>query len=495
MSTKHYLVFDLGASNGRAVAAHFDGSRVELEEVHRFDNRPVYLTGVWFWDVLRLFSEIKIGVQKAVRLYPGIASLGVDTWGVDFGFLDGKGLLLGNPVHYRNERGNGMQGEVYEKMPAYELFSLSGIFLLSIMSVFHLYGMKVDGFSPFVHGRRFLMMPDLFHYLLCGEAVNEYTNATTTALYNQSEKRWESRILDRLGIPPGLFGEPVLPGTRIGALQDAVCRELEVPPIPVVAPATHDSASAEAGIPVTDTQKSWAWLSLGTWGVIGMETDRPVVTRQVFEAGYGNEGEARGGSFLACNINALFVLQQCRQKWMKDAGREISWEEIVQAALAAGPAAAHLDVDQPAFGQPQADMPRVIAGYCGRTGQDSPQSIGEVAACIYESLALKFGYRFRQLQEFTGRPIELLHLVGGGIRAELLCQWTADAAGAPVAAGPVETSVAGNLIMQMKGTGDIGSLEEGREIIRRSSEVREYAPRERGRWEELAGRYGELIGP
>jgi sugar (pentulose or hexulose) kinase len=494
MSAKHYLVFDLGASNGRAVVAHFDGSRVQLEEVHRFDNRPVYATGTWFWDALRLFSEIKIGIQKAVKLYPQIESLGIDTWGVDFGFLDDKGQLLGNPVHYRNERGNSMPEEVFKKIPAYELFSLSGIFVISIMSVFHLYGMKLDGFAPFVHGRRLLMMPDLFHYLLTGEAVNEYADATTTVMYNQTEKRWEPRILDRLGIPRELFAEPVLPGTRLGALQASVCKELEVPAIPVVVPATHDSASAEAGIPVTDPARNWAWLSLGTWGVSGMETQRPVVSKEVFEAGYGNEGDAQGGTFLACNINALFVLQQCRQKWMKDAGKEISWDEIVQASLAAGGAAAHLDVDQPRFAQPQPDMPRVIAEYCRETGQKAPESVGEVARCVYESLALKFGFRFRQLAGFTGRPIELLHVVGGGTQCAPLCQWTADASGVPVAAGPVETAAAGNLIMQMKGTGEVSSLAEGREIIRHSSEVKDYQPRDRERWEEAGQRYLRLLG-
>jgi rhamnulokinase len=494
MSAKHYLIFDLGASNGRVVAAHFDGRRVAFEEIHRFDNRPVYASGTWLWDVLRLYSEIKIGIQKAVGLYPDIASLGVDTWGVDFGFLDDKGLLLGNPVHYRNERGNSTTGDVFAKIPAYELFTLSGIFLLSIMSLFHLYGMKLDGFSPFVHGRRFLMMPDLFHYLLSGEAVNEYANATTTAMYNQAEKRWEPRILDRLEIPRRLFSEPVLPGTRIGTLQESVCRELEVPAIPIVVPATHDSASAEAGIPVTDTQKSWAWLSLGTWGVLGMETERPLLSRKVFEAGYGNEGDARGGTFLACNINALFVLQQCREKWMKDAGRELTWEEIVQAAVASGPAVCHIDVDLPRFAQPQSDMPRVIAEYCGETGQKAPQTMGEAAVCIYESLALKFGHRFRQVQEFTGGPIELLHLVGGGTKCAPLCQWTANVTGVPVAAGPVETAAAGNLIMQMKGTGEVASLEEGREIIRRSTELDEYTPQDPERWSALSDRFAELTG-
>ena len=494
MAEKNFLIFDLGASNGRAVVARFDGERYTLDVTHRFDNRPVLAAGTLCWDLLRLYSEIKIGIQKTLRAYPRIESMGLDTWGVDFGFIDRKGRILGNPVHYRDARRNAATQDVFRIMPARRLFDLTGVFVLSIDSLFCLHAMKADGSPELANADRLLMMPDLFNYLLTGEAVNEFAIATTTLAFNQSEGRWEPRVLEPLGIPTGLFRPPVMPGTLIGPLQESVRHELEVPAIPVIAPATHDTASAETGVPVTERGRSWAFLSIGTWGVLGVETPAPVISEEVFASGCGNEGGAEGRNLLVANITGLWIAQQCREKWIKETGSELPWDSIVRGCREAPCLAAFIDVDDPVFAGVQPDMPRVIAGYCRDKGLPVPAGRGEAARCVYESLALKFRRRLEQQESLTGGAIDLIHMVGGGTQNESLCQWTADATGVPVVAGPVETTVAGNLLMQLKGTSQISSLEEGRRIVSVSSDTRTYEPRDASAWDEAYARYRRAFG-
>lgn len=484
MASRRFLVFDFGASNGRALIAEFDGKKINFKQIHRFDNRPVNAFGTLYWDILRLYSELKIGIQKAIKEYSNIAALGVDTWGVDFGFIDKNGKLLANPIHYRDFRRNNITEQVFDIIPSYELFMLSGAFILPIMSVFNMFALKTDGASELMNAHKFLMVPDIFNYFLTGEVINEFTEAATSVMFNQNDKKWEKNILKPLGIPEKLFTPPVMPGTRVGGIQPSVCLELGIPAIPVIAPATHDTSSAEAGIPLVHTGREWAFISIGTWGVCGMEVEKPIINMEVYESGYGNEGSADGGYFLACNITGLWIIQQCRENWMNNQARDISWEEIIEASLKAPRFKLLIDVDNPLFSQPQSNMPETIAEYCREKRLKEPANSGEMARAIYESLVMKFKYRLEQLERITKRKVEYIHLIGGGINNDQLCQWTSDATGLPCFAGPAEATAAGNLIMQLKGMGEINYLQEGREIIRNSLPVKEYIPKEKEMWEE-----------
>jgi len=493
MATKNFLIFDFGASNGRALVARFDGQKFSLEETHRFENRPVFAAGTLYWDILRLHSELEIGILKSVHKYRDIASLGLDTWGTDFGFIDKNGKLLANPIHYRDARRSSVLEEVFQIISQKELFYLTGMHMFPMASIFLMYALKKDKAAELLNAEKYLMMPDLFNYLLTGEVTNEFSDATMSLMLNQRTGKWEMKIFERLGFPPNLFSEVIMPGTRVGLIQPALCRKLEIAPLPVIAPAAHDTASAVAGVPVADENANWAFLSMGTWCTSGMEILEPLITEEVFNSEYGNEGGAEGRTFLAGNMTGQWILQQCREKWMKDGRRDLSWEEIVSSSAKAKSFQALIDVDDPVFGQPQVDMPRVIMEYCREKGQKAPAGVGEISRCVLESLALKFKQYFKQLERITSKKIGLLHLVGGGTRNPLLCQWTSNATDIPVKAGPAETTAAGNLIMQLKGMGEIGSLQEGRELVRRSSQLKDYMPQDREKWEEAYSKYSGLF--
>jgi rhamnulokinase len=333
-------------------------------------------------------------------------------------------------------------------------------------------------------------MGDLFNYFLTGRKANEFTRFTTSVLYNQKSKRMEDSIFESLGLPGDIFPGFIYPGQKLGDLSDEVAKELEIDPLTVVSPSMHDTASAVAGIPVR-SKKKWAFTSLGTWACMGVENREVLISDRIYDAEFFNEAGVEDTNLLVKNINGLWIIQQCRQRWLKD--KDISWDKIVELSKDANPFSSFIDVDMPRFSQPQTDMPDVIRAYCGSTGQRKPDSVGEVARCVYESLALKIRYYFEMLERFIGQSFELMHLVGGGTQNRLLCQWVADSIGKLVAAGPTETTAIGNLMMQLKADGEIDSIEEGRQISFSSSEVFEYKPQDTARWDEAYGRFIDVI--
>lgn len=493
MPHKYYLTFDLGASNGRSLMGTFNGKKLTVKEIHRFENRPVFITNTLYWDILRLHSEILFTIQKAVNEYRHFCSLGIDTWGLDFGFIDKNGRLLGNPIHYRDIKRNNISDDFFNIIPKKELFKLTGIFITSSMSIFNLYSLKKEKASEFLYADKFLLIPDILNYLLTGEIFNEFTNASCTALYDIRNRSWNEKIFKNIGIDTSILGKLIHPGEKIEKIQKNVCSRLNIPPIPVIVPATHDTASAEAGIPVSKNKKTWAFISIGTWCICGTEIDKPLINNQVFYSGFGNEGGVENKYYLAKNITGLWIIQQCRENWTRTNKRNLSWMEINTSISRTKPFQSFIDVDDPIFSQPSMNMPQLIRDYLKHKGMNIPDTIGDIARCFFESLVMKFTMNIQKLQQIIERKFEIIHLVGGGVKNNLLCQWTANCLGINVSAGPVEATGIGNILMQLKGTSEIKNIDEGREIVRSSFTIDHYEPRNKERWQEAYHKYQQFL--
>jgi len=493
MIKKSFLVFDFGASNGRAIVGNYNGNKIEMDVTHRFDNTPVLAAGTLYWDILRLYAELKNGIQLSISKYKDILSLGVDTWGADFGILDKNGKLIANPVHYRDDRRAKDAESLLKVIPEEQLFNMTGSSITPIFDLFQLYSLKIHDAPEIKNAKTFLSISDIFNYFLTGNTFNELTRFTTSILYDQKEARLADAIFDKLSLPKDIFPPILGPGEKIGEITENICKELDVRPVEVIAPATHDTASAVAGIPVTDKNSNWAFLSMGTWCCLGKETEKPLISSTIFKKRWSNEAGVEGKNLFVKNYNGLWIIQQCREKWIKEKGEDISWKDIDRLYPAAKPFRAFIDMDDPAFGQHQLDMPKIVMDYCRKTGQEVPLSIGEISRCIYESIVLKFRHYILMLEILTGRKIELLHIVGGGTKNKLTCKWMADATGKPLKAGPTETTSMGNLIMQLKAAGEINSLDEGRQISQNSSEVDYFTPEDSQAWDMAYERYSKIL--
>jgi rhamnulokinase len=480
-----YLAVDLGAESGRVVLGRFDGGHVSLEEIHRFPNLPVRLPDGLHWDVLRILHEIKEGLAKAVG-GEEIEGVGVDSWGVDFGLLDRDGALVSNPYHHRDSRTEGMVDEALRLASRKEIYGTTGIQFLPINTLYQLLAMRG---SPLLEAAEtLLLIPDLINYWLTGEKACEYTNATTTQLLDLQTGGWSQDLLKKLDLPSGLFAPTVSPGTELGPVLPEVAEEIGAEP-PVFAVASHDTASAVVAVPAK--ADDFAYISSGTWSLVGVETRSPVVTQEAIEANFTNEGGFAGSTRFLKNVMGLWLLQECRRQWARE-GHEYSYEELARIAEGA-PSGPLVDPDHPAFLTP-GDMSARIRRFCEETGQAPPERPAEFARCVFESLALKYGHAIEQAQNLTGQRVGTVNVVGGGSQNALLCQLTADAAQLPVVAGPVEATAMGNVMVQAFAQNRVESPEEIRAIVRGSFEASTYEPGgDAEEWSGLRERFSKLL--
>lgn len=469
----YVLAFDLGASSGRAMLGHLHGGKIELEEIHRFANDPVLVNGRLHWDILRLFHELKQGLLKVKQREIKLDSLAIDTWAVDFGLLDEAGQLLANPFHYRDARNNEAFAEAIKLIGEQTLYEKTGIQQLTFNTIFQFIAMHKQKNTALAQGKHFLMIPSLLRFFLTGRMVNEFTNATTTQLLNATTKQWDKELLAYAGLDVKLLGDVVKPGTFVGQLQPSICEELNIEPIAVIATAEHDTAAAVAAVPATEP--SFIYISSGTWSLMGTEISSPLLTKQAASLNFTNEGGVNDTYRLLKNIMGMWMINECKREW-DSKGEIYSFSELVQLAEQAEPFQHYLDVDDESF-LGSGNMLTRIDLYCEKTKQHKPTSVGAYARAIYEGLAFKYRYTLEQIESLTGEKYRGIHIVGGGIQNELLCQWTADATGVYVWAGPVEASALGNMLVQWIASGCIDSLQEGRAIIKETFNIKQYAPK------------------
>ena len=483
------LAVDLGASGGRVVAGGFDGRLLELEEVHRFDNGPVTMAGRLIWDLPRLWQEVSLGLRAAAARHGrAVSSVGVDTWGVDFSFLAADGDLLANPVCYRDARTQGMLAATTAAVPREEIFAATGLQFMEINSLYQLMALKQAESRVLAAADRLLMIPDLFHWLLSGVASNERTNASTTQCFDPQSGDWARPLMERLGLPPRIFGPISDPGTVLGPMRPDVAAETGLTGVRVVLPGTHDTASAVAAVPADEPpspRPEWCYVSLGTWALIGAELDRPLVTPECLARNFTNEAGIGGTTRLLKNVCGLWLVQQCRAAWQR-AGQEWSWDQLTALAAEAPPLVTLVDPNHPSLVAP-ADMPAAIRALARASGEPEPETTAATVRAALESVAAAVRRTLGELDSLLGRRVGRVHVVGGGVKNSLLCQMIADATGRPVVAGPVEATAIGNLLVQLLARDGKVDLRAIRRVVRDTFEPVRYEPKDAARWNDRLG--------
>lgn len=485
------LAFDLGASSGRAVVGHLDDGHLTIETIYSFPNEPVWVHHHLYWDVLQLLHRVKHGLITArLKGYGDIQSIGIDTWGVDFGLLGGNGELLGNPYHYRDPHTLNMMEAVEQLLPRQELFAQTGIQFMPINTLYQLYALKKAASPLLEKAETLLLMPELLRYFLTGERISEWTIVSTTQLGDPRTRTWNLPLIEQLGLPSHLFQQPVPAGTIAGELLPAVAEEVGLDTLPVIAVAEHDTASAVAAVPAE--QAEFAYLSSGTWSLIGTEIAEPMLNERALAMNVTNEGGINNTVRLLKNVTGLWLVQECRRIWRNE-GKQFSYEDEGMLIAKSAPFQSFIDPDDPMFLAP-AHMPRQIQQYCRQTGQPIPESDGALLRCIVESLALRYRFVLERIESLVQKRFAGLHIVGGGSQHSALCQYTANALGRPVWAGPQEATAIGNLLVQLIALGKITDIQHARQIVRHSFPLISYEPLEVAAWENAYQTFLQVTG-
>ena len=479
MKQYSFLAFDLGATSGRTILGTLNEGKLQMKELTRFPNQILELGGHFYWNIYSLYAHLKAGMVAAAKEDVEIESIGIDTWGVDFAFLGSDGQMLGMPYAYRDPHTMGAPEEYFEKiMSRKEVYEATGIQVMNFNSLYQLYAMKRDKSSLLAAAKEALFIPDALSYMLTGKKVVEYTIASTSQMLNPRTKKFEKELLEKMGVDPELFGQIVMPGYVIGELTDTLASETGLGKIPVVAVAGHDTASAVAAVPAKN--EKFAYLSSGTWSLMGIEVKDPIITEETMRLNITNEGGVEGTTRLLKNITGMWILEQCIKEWKKEA-IEYTYPEIVKMARDAEPFQSFIDPDDASFANPKS-MIAAIKEFCTKSGQKVPRNHSELIRCIFESLALKYKNvldKFRSLAPF---PIERLHIIGGGAKNRLLNQFTANATGVTVVAGPSEGTAIGNIMLQARAAGCVNSLQEMRNMISEAIEIETFTPEDTDAW-------------
>jgi len=479
MKKKSFLAFDIGATSGRSIIGTLDNGRLQMKELTRFPNQMLQIGQHLHWNIYSLFEHLKEALKALKNEGVEITSIGIDTWGVDFVLLAKDGSILGAPYAYRDPHTDGAPDKFFKLVPREKVYDLTGIQVMNFNSLYQLFSLKQSGSSLLDATSEILFMPDALSYLLTGNKAVEYTIASTSQLLNPRTKKFESLLLEAAGVSPSILGKIVMPGHITGKLTKELSEETELGQIPVIAVAGHDTASAVAAVPAENER--FAYLSSGTWSLMGIEVKEPVINEETYKLNFTNEGGIEGTTRLLKNITGMWLLEQCLKEWKKE-GITYAYEKLVHMAESAPAFESLIDPDDPSFANPTC-MTKAIDNYCLATGQHSPGNHAGYVRCIFESLALKYNYILGKLIELAPFPIEKLHVIGGGSKNPLLNQWTSNAISIPVIAGPSEATAIGNIMIQAKAAGCVGSLQEMRQIIRESVHLDEYYPENKPEWD------------